>query len=52
MLPSSTISTDCGSYLLTISSEDNGQDMLVTTSLSKLTIPSASRFSGAKSGLA
>ena len=50
LLPSSTVSIDCGR--LTISSTDNGRDLLVATSLSKAMSPSASRFSGANSGLA
>ena len=37
---------------VTIPSTDNGRDSLVATSLSKSMSPSASRFSGAKSGLA
>ena len=52
LLPSSTVSTSCGGYSLTVSSTGNCQDSLVTTPLSKLTSPSASRFSGAKSGVA
>ena len=52
LLPSSTVSTGCGRYSLTILSTGDGQDSLFSTSLSKSTSPPASRFSGAKSGLA
>ena len=52
LLPSLTVSISYGRFPLTISSTDNGQGSLVATSLWKSTSPSASRFSGAKSGLA
>ena len=45
----STVPAVCGRYSLTISSTDNGRNSLVAISLSKSTIPSVSRFSGAKS---
>ena len=51
LLPSSTVSTGCGKYSLTISSTDNVRDLLVATSLSKWTSPPVSRFSGANSDL-
>ena len=51
LLPSSMVSIGYGRFSLTILSTENGQGSLVATSLSKLTSPSASRFSGAKSGL-
>ena len=45
----STVPAVCGRYSLAISSTDNGRNSLVTISLSKSTIPSVSKFSGAKS---
>ena len=52
LMPPSTVSTGCERYSLTISSTDNGQDLLVLNFLSKSTSPSASTFSGDKSALA
>ena len=52
LLPSSTVSIGYGRFSLTILVTDNGQSSLVVTSLSKSTSSCASRFSGAKSGLA
>ena len=40
----STFLGSCGRYSLTVSSTDNDQDLLVAISLSRSTVPSASRF--------
>ena len=52
LLPSSAVSIGYGRSSLTISLTDNGRGSFVATSLSKSTSSCASRFSGAKSGLA